>query len=164
MTVTLRPYLASDAELLALLLQASVEELAIDDYTENQRDAWAASAEMESFEKRLAAGLTLVALDAEDEPVGFAVLVENASIAHVHVHPDLIGIGIGRTLCEALEKLATARGAEALVTDAFDNAKGFFAKLGFEETARNTINYGEEWLGATTMRKLLKAPATATKQ
>ena len=41
----LRPYLDSDAELLAILLQASVEELAVDDYTADQRDAWAASAE-----------------------------------------------------------------------------------------------------------------------
>jgi putative acetyltransferase len=154
----LRPYLPADAELLAVLMQASILELAVDDYTEDQRDAWAACAELEAFGKSLAANLTLVALDEAQEPVGFAVLVQNRAIQHIYVHPDLTAMGIGRTLLEALEKLALARGGEALVADAMDNAKGFFAKLGFVETARNMINYGDEWLGATTMEKQLKAP------
>jgi putative acetyltransferase len=161
---TLRPLLPGDAELLAILMQASIEELAVDDYTAGQRDAWAASAEAEAFEAMLTKGLTLVALDETQEPVGFAVLVENRGVARVHVHPDLIGLGIGRTLLEALEKLAMARGADALTADATDNAKGFFAKLGFVETARNTINYGDEWLGATTMEKQLRAPKGAPVQ
>jgi putative acetyltransferase len=161
---SLRPYLASDAELLAILLQASVEELAAEDYTADQRDAWAAMAEGEDFARRLAANLTLVALDDDGEPVGFAVLVQNRAVQHVHVHPDLIGAGIGRMLLEALAKLAAARGAEALVADATDNAKGFFAKLGYVETARNTINHGGEWLGATTMELPLKAPKDTTVQ
>ena len=160
----LRPYLPTDTELLAILMQASIEELAVDDYTENQRDAWAATAEAETFAKKLATNLTLVALDEDGEPVGFAVLVQNTAVAHVHVHPDLVGFGIGKTLCDALEKLATARGCEALLADVTDNAKGFFIKLGFVEKARNTINYADEWLGTTTMEKPLKAPASATVQ
>lgn len=161
---TLRPYLPADAELLAILLQASVEELAVDDYTADQRDAWAAMAETDAFAKRLTDSLTLVALDEDGEPVGFAVLVQNSAVAHVHVHPDLIGMGIGRMLLEALQKLGTARGAEVLLADVTDNAKGFFAKLGYAEKARNTINYGDDWLGTTTMEMLLKAPKTAVVQ
>jgi putative acetyltransferase len=161
---SLRPYLPADRETLAILMQASIDELAVDDYTADQRDAWAASAEGEAFARRLQTGLTLVAIDGEGDVVGFAVLVENRAVAHVHVHPDLAGLGVGRTLVEALEKLALARGAEELTADATDNAKGFFLKLGFAEAARNTINYGDEWLGATTMRKPLKAPKGAPVQ
>jgi putative acetyltransferase len=161
---TLRPYLPTDTETLAILLQASVEELAVDDYTSEQRDAWAAEAESESFAKRLSSSLTLVALDDDGEPVGFAVLVQNRAIQHVHVHPDLVGMGIGKSLMEALAKLAMARGGEALVVDATDNAKGFFAKLGYGEKARNTVQYGDEWLGATTMELPLKPPQGATVQ
>jgi putative acetyltransferase len=161
---TLRPYLPSDRGTLAILLQASVEELAVDDYTAGQRDAWAAAAEGDDFAERLAAGLTLVALDEDGDVVAFAVLVRNRAVQHVHVHPDLIGGGIGRMLVEALEKLASARGGEALTADATDNAKGFFLKLGFVEKARNTINYGDEWLGATTMEKPLRAPKGAALQ
>ena len=161
---TLRPYLPADAPLLAILMQASIEELAVDDYTESQRDAWAAGAEAPDFAKVLAGDLTLVALDEDGEPVGFASLRENRAVLRVHVHPDLIGQGIGRTLLEALAKLARARGAEALVADATDNAKGFFAKLGYQEKARNTLRHGEEWLGATTMELPLTAPKGATVQ
>jgi putative acetyltransferase len=161
---TLRPYLPADRDTLAILMQASIEELAVDDYSEDQRDAWAASAEAEAFGRALAKGLTLIALDETQEPVGFAVLIENRAVAYVHVHPDLIGLGIGRALLEALEKLALARGGDALVADVMDNAKGFFAKLGFVETARNTINYADEWLGATTMEKQLTAPKGAAVQ
>jgi putative acetyltransferase len=155
---TLRPFLPADREPLAILMQASIEELAVDDYTAEQRDAWAAAAEDETFAQTLARNLTLVALDEALEIVGFAVLVENRAVAHVHVHPDLIGMGIGRTLLDALAKLAAARGAEALVADATDNSKGFFAKLGYEAKARATVQRGDEWLGATTMELLLKAP------
>jgi putative acetyltransferase len=161
---TLRPYLPADRDTLAILMQASIEELAIDDYTADQRDAWAAAAESDAFAQTLAKGLTLVALDEALEVVGFASLVENCAVAHVHVHPDLISTGIGRTLMEALAKLAAARGAEALVADATDNAKGFFAKLGYEARARATVQRGDEWLGATTMELLLKAPKGAPVQ
>jgi putative acetyltransferase len=161
---TLRPYLPADREALAILMQASIAELAVDDYKADQIDAWAAMAEGEAFARRLASGLTLVALDEALEIVGFAVLVENRAVAHVHVHPDLVLSGIGRTLVEALQALALARGGEALTADATDNAKGFFASLGFVETARATLNHGEEWLGATTMEKPLKAPKGAVVQ
>jgi len=161
---TLRPYLPADAELLAILMQASIEELASDEYTADQRDAWAAGAEEPAFAKRLASGLTLVAVDADGEPIGFAVLVENRAVQHVHVHPDLIGEGVGRMLMEAMAKLAAARGADKLVVDATDNAKGFFARLGYAEMARATVRHGDEWLGATTMELQLAVPKGATVQ
>jgi putative acetyltransferase len=165
MTCKLRPYLPEDAETLAILMQASIEELAIDDYTEEQREAWCAvPADEEAFGKMLASHLTLVAMDDDGDIVGFATLVKNQAIGHVHVHPDLPTLGIGRTLVEALLKLAMARGATSIFADATDNARAFFLALGFEAKARNTINYGEEWLGATTMERILKAPETATVQ
>jgi putative acetyltransferase len=165
MTPSLRPFLPDDAELLAILMQASVEELAVDDYSEAQRAAWCALAEeRDEFAMQLARALTLVALDEDAEPVGFASLSGNRTLVHVYVHPDLTTLGIGRVLVEALMKLSLARGGEAMVADVTDNARPFFEKLGFTGTARQTLNYADEWLGATRMEKALRAPKDETLQ
>ena len=58
-------------------------------------------------------------------------------------------------LCDALEKLAGARGATSLTVDASDNAQPFFAKRGYEAKQRNTVSLNGEWLANTTMQKTL---------
>ena len=42
-TFALRPYLPQDAEVLADIFRASVEELTEDDYTPPQQEAWASA-------------------------------------------------------------------------------------------------------------------------
>ena len=55
----LRPYLPSDAALLADIFRASIEELTGDDYTQEQQQAWAAAADdLTEFAERLASRLT----------------------------------------------------------------------------------------------------------
>jgi putative acetyltransferase len=63
-------------------------------------------------------------------------------------------------LCEALEKLAAARGTKELSVEASDGARGFFEKRGFVAVTRNTVMLAGEWLANTTMVKPL-APAAA---
>ena len=46
-TVALRPFLAQDAEILAAIFRASIEELSGDDYSEAQQAAWASAADDE---------------------------------------------------------------------------------------------------------------------
>jgi putative acetyltransferase len=58
-------------------------------------------------------------------------------------------------LCDALEKLAGARGAKEISVDASDAARGFFEKRGFAPQSRNTVSLGGEWLANTTMTKPL---------
>jgi len=62
-------------------------------------------------------------------------------------------------LCEALEKLAGARGAKLLTVDASDNAQEFFLKRGYVAMQRNTVTVNGEWLANTTMQKTLGATA-----
>ena len=153
----LRPLLPADTPLLAAIFTASITELTGDDYSEAQQAAWASAAEDEAaFGKRLAGQLTLVAT-LQGSPVGFASLKGADHIDLLYVHPGAALRGIAALLCDALEKLAGARGAASLTVDASDNAQEFFAKRGYVATRRNTVTMGDEWLANTTMTKTLAA-------
>jgi putative acetyltransferase len=155
----LRPFLAVDIPILAAIFVAAIDELAADDYSKAQRDAWAGQADdEEQFGKRLACELTLVAT-LQNSPVGFASLKGADHIDMLYVHPSATGQGVASMLCDALEKLAGGRGAKSLTVDASDNAEGFFAKRGYVAKQRNTVTMNGEWLANTTMQKSLTSHA-----
>jgi putative acetyltransferase len=156
----LRPFLPADVPVLAAIFIAAIEELTGEDYTEAQQQAWAAAADDEEvFGKRLAGELTLIAT-LQNSPVGFASLRGKDHIDMLYVHPSAVGHGVASALCEALEKLAGARGAQSLTVDASDNAEGFFAKRGYVAKQRNTVTVNGEWLANTTMQKSFTESAT----
>jgi putative acetyltransferase len=151
----LRPFLATDTPVLAAIFTASIEELTGDDYSEAQQEAWASAVDdEEKFGKRLASELTLVAT-LQNSPVGFAALKGPDHIDMLYVHPSAVGQGVAALLCDALEKLAGARGATKLTVDASDNATDFFLKRGYVAMQRNTVTINGEWLANTTMQKTL---------
>ena len=159
--LAMRPLLPADVPLLAELFRASVEELGADDYSEAQREAWAAAADdEEEFGERLGRELTLVAT-LDGTAIGFAALADNSRIDMLYVHPAATGQGVGAMLCDALEKLAAVRGTSELAVDASDSARGFFEQRGFAAKTRNTVALGGEWLANTTMVKPLAAAAAA---
>jgi putative acetyltransferase len=156
----LRPYLASDAPMLAQIFVAAIQELTGDDYNEAQQEAWATAAEDEdAFGRKLAGELTLIAT-LQNSPIGFASLKGADYIDMLYVHPSVVGQGVGAMLIDALEKLAGGRGAKALSVDASDNAIDFFKKRGYVAKQRNSVPRHGEWLANTTMQKQL-APAGA---
>jgi putative acetyltransferase len=153
----LRPYLPQDAPVLAEIFRASVEELTEDDYNPAQQEAWAASADdLGAFAARLAKHLTLIAT-MEGSPVGFISLDAPTEIGLLYVHPALAGQGVGKLLCDAVEKLSAARGVSHLSVDASDTAREFFERRGFTAEQRNSVSVGNEWLSNTTMKKKLAA-------
>lgn len=154
-TLALRPFLLEDAPLLAEIFRESIEELAADDYSEQQQEAWVSAADdEEEFAQRLAKQLTLIAT-LNGAPVGFASLVNNDTIDMLYMHPTVTGQGGGTMLIDALEKLAAARGAKRLTADVSDTAQDFFKKRGYTARQRNTMQIGGEWLANTTMEKQL---------
>lgn len=151
----LRPCLPSDAPVLAEIYREAVHVLAEDDYDGIQRDAWAALADdSAAFARRLAGGLTLVAV-VGGAPVGFASLRGGDEVDMLYVHPSAAGQGVGAMLLEALEKLAAARGARMLTAAVSDVASHLFTKLGYEQQRRETVDLDGVWLGRTVMTKRL---------
>ncbi len=158
--LALRPMLPEDVPLLAEIFRASIEELTAEDYSEAQQEAWAGAADdEEGFGARLADELTLVAT-LSGSPVGFAALADNKRIDMLYVHPIAAGQGAGAMLCDALERLAAARGSSDITVDASDTTRGFFEKRGYVARTRNTVSLGDEWLANTTMVKRFAAAPT----
>jgi putative acetyltransferase len=160
----LRPFLAADTPVLAAIFVAAIQELTGDDYGEAQQEAWASAADdEEQFGKKLAGELTLIAT-LQNSPVGFASLKGADHIEMLYVHPSAVGQGVGAMLCDALEKLAGARGAKNVTVDVSDNAQDFFLKRGYVGKQRNTVTINGEWLANTTMQKALAEPAPGAPQ
>jgi putative acetyltransferase len=162
--VSLRPYLSTDARRCADIFRSSIEELAAEYYHQDQREAGASRADDEqAFGARLAEALTLLAV-IDGAVAGFASLKGADEIDMLFVAPEFARQGVGRTLVDALTRLAQARGAERLTTEASDVAKPLFERQGFTAQKRNLVHKGDQWLANTTMTKTLGAdPASPTR-
>ena len=100
----IRPFLPADARPLRELFAQSIDVLTADDYSEDQRVAWAATSEdLAGFAQRLAGSTTLVVM-ANGQHAGFASLRGNTELDMLYVHPHFANQGIGSTLCDALER------------------------------------------------------------
>jgi putative acetyltransferase len=155
----LRPYLPKDVPMLQRIARASIERLAVDEYSSSQIEAWMDVFEdAERLASRLQSGLTLIAT-VDGLPAGFALLKGNSVIDLLYVAPGVVRRGVATTLIDALEKLAAARGAATMTVDASDVARDFFLQRGYEPQSRNTVPIGDEWLGNTSMMKPLSAKA-----
>ncbi len=153
--LAMRPFLPADAPVLADIFRASIEELAADDYSQSQIEAWMSAADdAVAFAGRLGGQLTLIAT-LDGAPVGFASLKGQEHIDMLYVHPAAAGRGAAAMLVDALEKLAAARGAAKLTVEASDTAHDFFHKRGYAPMQRNSVSRGGEWLANTTMEKPL---------
>jgi len=151
---TLRPILPTDLPALVDVYVDSIEELTQDDYDEEQRTAWIASAEdEEKFGKKLARGLTILA-ELDGEIAGFAML-ESGTIEMLYVHSAAARNGVASALCDALERLAAARGVKEMTVEASDTAFEFFRKRGYVANQRNSVERVGIWLANTTMKKPL---------
>ncbi|MFV0368581.1 MAG: GNAT family N-acetyltransferase [Hyphomicrobiaceae bacterium] len=158
----MRPFMLADTPRLQDLYAQAIEELTQDDYDEDQRLAWMKrAADAEEFAQRLNNNLTIL-VDQDGDILGFASLKGNKEIDLLYVHPHAVGQGVGSALIDALERLATARGVEALTVDASDTAHEFFSRRGYGDVQRNSIPIGEVWLSNTTMSKPLSKTVTGT--
>lgn len=152
----LRPFLPGDTMPLRDLFAASIDELTADDYDDDQRIAWAATAEdADAFAKRLSEATTLV-VHVDGEYLGFASLKANTQIDMLYVNPNYAGEGVGTALVDAIERIAQARGAASLTVDASETAVLFFEARGYGPMQRNSIPIDDQWLTNTTMMKTLK--------
>lgn len=159
-THPLRPFMPADTMALRELFAVAIEELTQEDYDEEQRAAWAsAAADAQAFAKRLGSMVTLV-VQIDGDYAGFASLKDNKVLEMLFVHPYHVGEGVGTALCDALERIAAARGATEISVDASETAAPFFEDRGYVAVRRNSVPVDDLWLTNTTMTKKLTSIGT----
>ena len=93
-----------------------------------------------------------VAVDADDRPLAFAVF-HDGMLAHLYVHPDAQGQGLGSALLEAA-KAAHPKGFSLFVFQRNERARRFYERRGFRAVRFDRDNEEDEpdilerWPGA----------------
>ena len=153
--LTIRPFFAADVDAARALFRHSIEALAADHYTAEERAAWMSFADdREAFAARLFADCAMVAED-NGELLGFATR-DGAVIDFLYVSPHAARQGVATALVDALEREAEKQRIAELSTEASHAAKVFFASRGYRAASENTRERNGVMLRNTTMTKHLE--------
>jgi putative acetyltransferase len=136
--VTMRAYVAADAEPLAAIFYASVREAGRRDYSAEQVAAWApAPPSLERVRARAGDGrVLLVAVNTRGEPVAYGDLEADGHIDHLFCRPDVVGTGVASRLYDELEAVARRQGLRRLYVEASEAARRLFLRKGFSIVRR----------------------------
>lgn len=131
MTITVRPALPADIATLWALRSVAVRVSCAAHYAPEQIAAWTAAPVPDAYGAMLAAGSGVVAMYG-DAIAGYAMLdADKQEVDAVFVDPARAGLGIGKRLLAALERLARERGIARLHLSASLNAVAFYRTAGF---------------------------------
>ena len=89
-------------------------------------------------------GWVRVAIDVDETPVGFSVVMPNGpnhELDGLFVEPDQMSAGVGRALVEDAAARASDQGAEALEVTA-GPAEGFYRRVGFSRSGVAQTRFG----------------------
>lgn len=141
--MVIRDFVSSDAASLAEVFHEAVHTIGSEDYSRSQTFAWSpAPVSADRFLARVSDGRSVfVAVDDDDNPVGFIELEVDGHIDCFYCHPNFAGIGVGHALYTRLEEAAMKAGFARLYTEASEAARRFFLKVGFDVVKRQDFEY-----------------------
>jgi putative acetyltransferase len=121
-----------DKAALAALHAASIRALCAGHYPASALDAWTALLAPAVYDDALAHKVFLVAEEG-GALLGLGMLdAQAAAVSAVYVAPDAVGLGVGAALLAVLERAAAKGGLARLTASATLNARGFYARRGYE--------------------------------
>ena len=125
-------------------------------YTEKQREAWVPERRSgASWDQRLARQDIVMARVADGPTLGFMSLDAGGYIDFAYIRPHAQGRGLFRTMYEAIEAKARARGERRLWVHASLMAQPAFAKMGFSVTEEQVVYIGDQSFERAEMEKPL---------
>lgn len=152
----IRRFRPGDEAALAQVAYTSVHELAKQDYTAEQLEAWMPTQfDANKFGERMR-GLQPFVAEIDGVAVGYADLQPSGYIDHFFVAGAHARRGVGTALMETIHGEARRQNLSELFANVSLTAEAFFAKHGFAVEARQSVvTRGVEMRNAR-MRKLLR--------
>ena len=153
--VEIRPWRPNDTPALITIFRDSVRLSAA--YPTAARQAWAPNdIDAAAWHDRQTRHLTLVAVDADDRPIGFVELAGDVPTGQIHmlfVAPPAQDRGVAGALLAASEAAARPIGMTRLITNASHGACPVFQRAGFHTLYPRTVWRAGQWLHNTAMAK-----------
>lgn len=139
-SIIIRPFEPSDTDALISLFQLSVRNGAAEDYTHEQRLAWApGNIDRDQWlTKRLSRPTWVAVIDSQI--VGFTDLEFDGHIDMLYVHPDFHRRGIASILVGKVHDAASQQAVNRLFTEASITARPAFEKFGFSIIQEQTVH------------------------
>ena len=128
----IRSYRPDDAPALWQVFHSAVHQLTKDDYSLQQRQAWAPDVpDRTGWQKRLDALAPYVEESSQGQALAYADLQSDGYIDHFFVAASASRQGAGRLLMQYIEQQAAQRGITQLSADVSLSAQPFFRHFGF---------------------------------
>ena len=146
---------ASDVAFVIDLFRQAVLRATASEYSEQQRQAWAARGnDPARWERRIATQHFLVA-EQQSQLAGFGAITLEGHLDVLYVHPAHQRQGIATRLLTALERWAEEQEFAKITVDVSITARPFFARYGYQVLTEQQNKIGEEVLINYRMQKLL---------
>ncbi|KTC93188.1 GNAT family N-acetyltransferase [Legionella cincinnatiensis] len=138
--INIRPYTPADAQHLVNIYYYTIHNINIQDYSEDQINAWApySSLELTGWKKKWETITPLVAL-IDDKIVGFTEFEPNGHIDCFYVHHEYQGFGIGASLMNEIFNKANDLNLKRVFAEVSITAKPFFEAKGFKVVKQQNV-------------------------
>lgn len=157
MEYAVRLYRDDDAGALTALALAAIREVGSHAYAPEQVEAWAARHPGPAMYRRRASEghAIILAVDADDAPVAYAVLEPDGHLDRLYNHPQHTRRGLASRLLAAAEEHARTLGLSRLYTEASELARPSFERAGYAVTHRRDFEIDGVPIHNYAMEKLL---------
>ena len=146
MAYTIRPLADGDADGIAAVLADAIRIIGPHAYSAEQVAAWSSRHPgPDAIHARVEKGAAIVlAADAEDRPVAYALLEPDGHLDHLYCHPAHTRRGLAVELLMVAEELARANGCTRLFTEASELARPAFERAGYKVLHRRDFTIEHE--------------------
>jgi putative acetyltransferase len=129
--IKIRTALVSDIDTITNLFKETIIAINAKDYGPEQVKVWSACADKkENWTNKIEEQYFLIA-EIENAAAGFGSITKTGYLDFMYVHKDFQGMGIAKTLLQALEKFAEQNEIKTIISDVSITAKPFFENKGY---------------------------------